>query len=146
MMTIPDDFQVLALLVSNALLVAAGALAILRFRRQCRRLEHFWNSPTGAAVADEGDTGGTHARHQMLTNLRLERQLASLRDELAAIAKARGDTPQSERTLPLDNAVRMAKNGASVDELTRSCGLNIGEAQLIRKMHGTAANAARASA
>jgi hypothetical protein len=30
----------------------------------------------------------------------------------------------------------MARHGASIDDLIRSCGLNIGEAQLMRKLHG----------
>jgi hypothetical protein len=34
--------------------------------------------------------------------------------------------------------MRMAKLGASIDDLTRNCGLNIGEAQLMQKLHGKA--------
>jgi len=42
------------------------------------------------------------------------------------------------REFPMEHAARLAKGGASVDELTRNCGLNIGEARLIRRLHGQA--------
>ena len=47
--------------------------------------------------------------------------------------------------LPIDNAIRMAKQGASVADLTRSCGLNLGEAELMKKLHGRNRRAAAAS-
>jgi hypothetical protein len=40
------------------------------------------------------------------------------------------------RELPMEHAARMAKGGASIDELTKNCGLTIGEARLVRRMHG----------
>ena len=40
-------------IMANALLLAASALAILRFSSQYHKLRDFWDSPTGAAVADE---------------------------------------------------------------------------------------------
>jgi hypothetical protein len=42
------------------------------------------------------------------------------------------------KVVPLENALRMAKNGASIEDLTRNCGLNIGEARLMQKLHGKA--------
>jgi hypothetical protein len=42
------------------------------------------------------------------------------------------------REFPMEHAARLAKSGASVDELTRNCGLNIGEARLVRRLHGQA--------
>ena len=44
-------------------------------------------------------------------------------------------------SLPIENAVRMARHGASIDELVRNCGLNIGEARLMQKLHSKAAAA-----
>ena len=108
-----------------------------------------WEQDSGEIALYEADAEEPAAegeRKQMLNMLRIEKQLLSLRSEIAAHAQARSETPTSERVLPLDNAVRMARNGASVDDLTRSCGLNVGEAQLIRTMHAHAANAEHASA
>ena len=52
MMNINDSYVIYLLLASNALLVTAASIAVIRFGQQFRRLEQFWNSPTGAAIAD----------------------------------------------------------------------------------------------
>jgi len=142
-MNILDNNALYLLLASNAMLVAAAAIAVIRFRRQCLRLQHFWNSPTGAAVADKSSE---QERQQLLVNMRLDRRLSDLQKKLQTIsASDSGKSTPSERRLPIDNAIRMAKSGASVDELTRNCGLNIGEAQLMRRMHAKAMSSADAT-
>ena len=72
----------------------------------------------------------------------LERRVAELQSVVRTLAKNKPSVPEAvESSLPIENAVRMAKHGASIDDLIRNCGLNIGEAQLMRKLHGKAANA-----
>lgn len=39
--------------------------------------------------------------------------------------------------LPVEYAVRMARAGASVEDLVQSCGLNVGEAQLLLRLHAS---------
>jgi Protein of unknown function (DUF2802) len=39
-------------------------------------------------------------------------------------------------------AIRLARGGASRDELMASCGLSLGEAELVRRLHGAARSAA----
>lgn len=141
-----QGLYIYVLLAANTLVLTGGLLLILRLRRLCKLHEKSLECPPGIALADADEPAADSGQKQMLALMRMEKQLLTLRAELAAHASARDDVSTSERVLPLDNAVRMARNGASVDDLTRSCGLNIGEAQLIRKMHGSAANAARASA
>ncbi|MDH3747793.1 MAG: DUF2802 domain-containing protein [Gammaproteobacteria bacterium] len=141
-MNILESYALYLLIVSNALLAAAAAIAVIRFRRQCLRLEHFWNSPTGAALADKASE---QERQQLLVNKRLDRRLSDVQKKLRTItATERNSSAPSERQLPIDNAIRMAKNGASVEELTRNCGLNIGEAQLMLKMHAKTLSAVNA--
>lgn len=132
------------LLAANTLVLTGGLLLVLRLRQLCDLHEKSLDCPPAIALAEHDDASDGDARKQMSALLRVEKQLLTLRAELDAHAKTRGEAPATERTLPLDNAVRMAKNGATVDDLTRSCGLNIGEAQLIRTMHGSAAGVARA--
>lgn len=138
-MNLPEIYYLYTLLTATAVLLAVAIIAISRFGRQCRRLEQFWNSPTGAAIAD---TSRPQDRQQLLINLRLERQLGQLQAKIDSLG---ADSPSSagnaKRQLPIDNAIRMAKNGASVDELTRSCGLNVGEARLMIRLHGKSASA-----
>ena len=133
-MTIPDIYYLYALLAATALALAAAVLAIAGFSRRCRRLEQFWSSPTGAALADRSSE---QERRQLLVGLRLERRITDLEKKIDRLATPdRKTAVQSSRDLPIDNAIRMARRGASVDDLTRSCGLNIGEARLMQRLHG----------
>lgn len=132
-MNIVESNIIYLLLASNALLVAAASIAVIRFRRQCLRLQHFWNSPTGANLAGRGTE---QERQAILVNMRLERKLSELQKCLQSLSQSdHARSAPIERILPIDNAVRMAKSGASVEDLTRSCGLNIGEATLMQKIH-----------
>lgn len=141
-----QGLYIYALLAANTLVLTGGLLLVLRLRRLCRLHQKSLECPPAMALADTDQPASDSEQKQMLALMRMEKQLLALRAELATHASARSEVATIERALPLDNAVRMAKNGASVDDLTRSCGLNIGEAQLIRKMHGSAANAERLSA
>lgn len=138
-MNIDESITIYLLLISNAALLSAAAIAIVRFRKQCERLERFWNSPTGAAIADQPSDLD---RALALNTLRLERRLVQLQDKVDSLAispeKSEPSPPQPHH-LPIDNAIRMAKGGASVEDLSRTCGLNIGEARLLKTMHGAAA-------
>ena len=133
-----DNYYAAIMLLANVLLLAIACWAILRFERRCRQIEAFWASPTGSAVADSADDLVT-------AQLRMTQQLDQRVGELQRTVKVmelkqneKADKPV-ERSLPIENAMRMAKQGASIEDLTRSCGLNIGEAQLMQKLHGRAA-------
>ncbi|MGI9271276.1 MAG: DUF2802 domain-containing protein [Woeseiaceae bacterium] len=122
------------LLFANATMLAAATIAIIRFRKQARRFEQFWDSPTGVSFAD---TQSLQSRAVPESNPELERRVAELQSVVKTLAKKAQDVREPETTsLPIENAVRMAKHGASIDDLIRNCGLNIGEAQLMRKLHG----------
>ena len=129
-----ESMSIYLLLASNAALTAAAALVILRFQKQRARLESFWRSPTGAALAGQQ---GEDIKRQLEDAALLDKRLTETQHAIQALA-ARESTsgPASERSLPIDNAVRMARQGATIADLTRSCGLNIGEARLMRKLHG----------
>lgn len=124
------------LMMSNALLLSVACVVLIRFERRARRLEKFWSSPTGAALADADEP---QASEQIVATKRLEKRMGELQRSVKVmeIEKHR-PRPTVERNLPIENAIRMSKLGASVEELTRSCGLNIGEASLMRKLHGKA--------
>jgi hypothetical protein len=127
-----DEFITLyVLLCSTGLLLAAASIAILRFQTKTLESKEFWNSPTGSAIQVD-DAHATRERNDYL-EIRLA-ALQKLVDELSASSNP-GRTSGSSHDLPFENAVRMAKQGATVEDLTRSCGLNVGEAQLIRRLH-----------
>jgi len=129
-----EPYYVFLLLTSNALLLAIAAIALSRFERRCKRIEEFWDSPTGTALADEGDD---ETREQMNATRRLEQRVGELQRAVKVMEiKAPREQPPVERNVPIENAVRMARLGASIEELTRNCGLNIGEARLMQKLHG----------
>lgn len=132
-MNISESHLLTLLLLANGLLLAIAAIAIARFCREFGRMRRFWSSPTGAAISDSAEQ---QERQQLLVNLRLERRLNHMQQKIEALGTAAPQaSAESQRLLPIDNAIRMAKSGASVEDLTKSCGLNIGEATLMRTMH-----------
>lgn len=134
MMDISTELTTNLLLFANAALLAGAAIALVRFRKQARRFEMFWDSPTGVSLAD---TQSINAQTAPAANPRLERRVTELQSVVRTLArKEQVDREVPETNLPIENAVRMAKHGASIDDLIRTCGLNIGEAQLMRKLHG----------
>lgn len=136
-MDISTELTTNLLLFANAALLAGAAIALVRFRKQARRFEMFWDSPTGVSLADTQSINAQTAPAAPATNPRLERRVTELQSVVRTLArKEQVDRELPETNLPIENAVRMAKHGASIDDLIRTCGLNIGEAQLMRKLHG----------
>jgi len=140
MNTVDELNLMYVLLLSNALLVAAAAIAILRFQKMIDRNREFWASPTGTSLAKtQPDAEPPRANPVAATdNGAIQGELAALQNVVARISdRQQRAVARPEHSVPMDNAVRMARQGASVEELTRNCGVSIGEAQLIRKMHGS---------
>lgn len=133
-----EAHYVYLLLGSNAIMLALACLSFARFENRCKEIEKFWASPTGTAL-DDDKTDETS--EQLQTLQRLDKRVGELLRalKLVEINKSKTQTPPVERQLPIENAVRMARLGASIDDLTKNCGLNFGEAQLMQKLHGQAA-------
>ncbi len=122
-------------IIANAVLLAAAALAVLRFTRQSRALLDFWQSPTGAAVSEESNPA-EHMQKLLRSVQTLEARVRELQEQVGEVAeRPEPETRGNVRPLPIDNAARLARTGASVEELTRTCGLNIGEARLLQQLH-----------
>lgn len=130
-MTTLDFYSFYALLVSNALLLGAAALVILKFQRKEKAAAQFWDSPTGSALQAQGE--------QDLINSETAERLAALQLAIERIEKANTSPAPPTEKLPFDNAVRMAQAGASLDDLVRTCGLSHGEARLFMRVHARAA-------
>jgi hypothetical protein len=156
MMT-PDSFILYLVIVSQSLLLGAACVALLRVQRRFGDVEDFWNSPTGAMLADAEQEAGEAAEEPaqpyimtvgteeaLIEKLKLDQRVNELQRKLNELVEQSSEQKslpaiEFERSLPIEHALRMAKNGASVDDLTRTCGLNIGEARLLKKLHGRAA-------
>lgn len=137
MMNISEFDFLYLLLGANALLLGLAAIVLGRLCSRWHRLERFWDSPTAAAIADDAARQGSEI---VLATERLEQRIEALSASIdAAAATGTKAAPASGRCLPLDSAQHMARNGASVEELTRTCGLNVGEAKLLLKLHGGSA-------
>ena len=137
-MNISDTTALYALITANAALLAAAAIAVIRIQRQMRRFEQFWNSPTGVSLATR-EPAREQPRPQ--ANRHLERRVTELQSVVRTLAKRQQPTVEPvDGRLPIENAVRMARHGATIDELVRNCGLNIGEARLMQKLHRRAEN------
>lgn len=132
-----EAHYVYLLLGSNAIMLALACMCFARFDNRCKQIEEFWASPTGTVVNESKDNG---AQEQIQSSERLEKRLAELHCAIKALetGKSKPQAPPEVRSLPIENAVRMARLGASIDDLTKNCGLNIGEARLMQKLHGQA--------
>lgn len=128
------------LLAANLLLLLVVFTALLRIDARCRRLEEF-----KLTVLEVPETTPAAIDSSAYVDIlrRLEQRFARVQ---RSVESATADTVAEPRpltqSLPIENAVRMAKQGASVEDLTRNCGLNIGEARLMQKLHGRAQMAA----
>ncbi len=135
-MMINDTFILSFLLAVNVLLLLVTFTALQRIDARCRRLEEFKLS---VLAKPEAVPTAADSPEQLVLMDRLEQMQRSIM--LLAVKAPEKRLPEV-RSLPIENAVRMAKKGATIDDLTRTCGLNIGEARLMKKMHGNAQLAA----
>lgn len=137
MSTNAQNFYFYMMLAANAALVFFTCLALLRFERRWWRIESIWNS---AAELAQTEQNGDEITAQLQASQRLEQRIVELQRIVKVLeTHAPLAPPAVERTVPIENAVRMARLGASVDDLTRNCGLNSGEAHLLRKLHSKTA-------
>jgi len=131
-MNITESLPLYLLLTSNAILVAAATLAILKFQRLLKSSSEFWDSPNGTALQAQNDQG--------LINQVNDERLASLQETVDNIERNDMVRPLAPvEKLPFDNAVRMAEAGASLDDLVRTCGLSKVEARLFMRIHAKSA-------
>jgi hypothetical protein len=122
-MMIIDGAGATVLVLSTTLLLGAASLAILRFHRLLQT--HLKSSGAAEKAAPTAD------------------EVEPLKQRISALQKAVDDLTRKEEMpqqagrhdMPIENAVRMAKCGAGIDELTRSCGLKRGEAELLLRLH-----------
>ena len=144
MMITLEAHYIYLLIVSNAVMLALACFCFTRFDKRCRQIEAFWVSPTGTSISDDNQDD---PYEQMRLTQSLEKRVGELQRTVKVMAIKKPDStlpPRTpiERNIPIENAVRMARLGASIDDLAKSCGLNIGEARLMQKLHGTAQIAA----
>lgn len=137
MMDIDTNWIYYLLLASNALLGGSAALAILRAQRLARRQESFWQSPTGAALTMQPG-------HEELLKA-IDRRIQVLADKLESSPAKTGTDAAPASGMPIENAVRMARHGATMDDLARTCGLSESEARLLMRVHGRQPQIAKAS-
>lgn len=127
-MTIDTTYTMYGLLISNALLLAAATIAVLRLQRMRDQYDAFWSSPTGKQLSERNEENGIS--HQV------EERIQSLQETVNDLVRTGAATQiQLRENLPIENAVRMAKHGASIDDLTRNCGLSASEAKLLMRVH-----------
>lgn len=139
---INETYLLYGLLAANAAMLLIAWVALLQINARCRRLEEF-KLHAASALPAASPTTNTNASDDEKSFEKLERRLELMRQSILMLT---AKTPEKRlpevRSLPIENAVRMAKKGATIDELTRNCGLNIGEAQLMKKLHSNAKSAA----
>lgn len=130
-MDIIQTYPLYALIACNAALATGVAIALLRFQRLIKENREFWESPTAMSMRESNDPDTVLAGF-------LERRLAIMHQRLNELSEkldAGTAAPQPSVELPFAYAKRMAKNGASIDDLVDACGLKRDEATLMRRLH-----------
>lgn len=139
-MTILSNYSHYLLLAVNAITLCAAAIAIARFERRIRANQEFWNSPTGSVLLEVDDAVEPRpaANSEAVLSGFLERRLAIMHQRLNEVdMKLEEIVPTQPAGTPFSHAARMARNGATVDDLVRTCGLSAQEARLVRKLHSS---------
>lgn len=132
-MMITGSIFLYMLLASNIAVLAIACVLLTRLELRWKRIGESWDSSNDV---ESKAIEQTEHWERLEATKKLERRLTELRQAVKVIQiQAPAQSPQTERKLPLENAVRMARHGASVDDLTRNCGLSIGEARLMQKLH-----------
>ncbi len=122
-----------ALLAANLLLLGAAAIELLRVRRIIAR--HRRPAPEAAA----GAPTRTAADDARLLGA-LDERIRELRQVAGELARPEQPPAPAERPdTAFDDAVRLARRGAPAAELSRSCGLNRGEAELMQRLYASQA-------
>ena len=134
-MTIVESYSLYLLMICNGVLAGAAAVAILRFQNMMKNQKSFWASPTGAAMSSQTDSD------EFLQAV--ERRFSKFEEGLGNLSREDKTKAAGPRSVPHENAVRMAKHGATVDDLTRTCGLSDIEARLVMRVHGSSSTSAR---
>jgi hypothetical protein len=120
-----------ALLLSNVFLLGAAALALVQVRRELRDSRRFWQGPTAASM--QGEAYDDRGLRRMIDDriAKLAANIERTQRPPAAVEQA----PVRAAPVSFEHATRMARQGASIDDLVLGCGLNKGEAQLLLRMH-----------
>jgi len=137
MMTIVESYSLYLLMICNGVLAGAAAVAILRFQNMMKNQKSFWASPTGAAMSSQPSQTDSDEFLQAV-----ERRFSKFEEGLGNLSRADNGKATGPRSIPHENAVRMAKHGATVDDLTRTCGLSDIEARLVMRVHGNSGTSA----
>lgn len=136
-MTIDNTLSFYLLLACNGILVAAASMAILRFQKIMRDQKAYWDSPTGMASLAQTDN------EALLDGI--EQRFAGLLEGSRSLPASKSPDASNHKVIPFENAVRMARHGASLDDLTRTCGLSETEARLLMRVHANAPQATAAN-
>ncbi len=129
MMETLSTFTLYGLLIANVVFLFVASKALFRFQYLIRRNRSFWEGRTGANPQ-------SRINPDTVLSGFLERRLAMLQERVEELARRPVSAPAAQPgELPFEHAARMARFGATAEELTRTCGLNEAEAKLICRVH-----------
>lgn len=117
--------------LSLGLLLAASVAAYLGFKRLAGRLQQ-----QDDQQLERLQTLKTDLLAYQQGSIRMGEELVALRDQLKRLEDKQMRLEQQDpQSLPYNQAARLVGLGASVEDLTQSCGLSKAEAELVAKLH-----------
>jgi hypothetical protein len=123
------DVSLYLLPIANAVLLGASALVLVSIRSALRERAPSANLSSASILAAELPKLSRNSQLMALRLNDLQKKIEGLSNLERLLAEP------IARSLPMERATILARNGASEDELARTCGLSIGEARLMRRLH-----------
>jgi hypothetical protein len=124
----------------DLLLAGCGTLMVFVFALAALSFDS-WRRATRSQSLHLATQSQTLAQQLSALDARVNATATAIRrlDERIERHKQPGTTPLAAAPAPgYQIAIRLARSGASREELTTSCGLSPGEADLVRRLHGAA--------
>lgn len=121
-------------IIGTGAMIAAAVLCAAMRREQNEFAQNLLDASTDEELHERFDDRELRRMFDRRLTILEERLVQILRESQKPAALP---VPPLKNELPVEYAVRMARSGASVDDLVRGCGLNIGEAQLILRLHAS---------
>jgi hypothetical protein len=135
MMTNLELLMLYGLQLLITVLLAACTWHCIRLRLEVAQQGAATQRPPPATVEQFDDRELRRMFDRRLTILE-ERLLHTVRQQQKPVPLSpQAPVPPLKNELPVEYAVRMARSGAGVNDLVQGCGLNIGEAQLLLRLH-----------
>lgn len=146
MMQLINNFAIYALIIVNTFLLFRATVMLRETQSIILQDARKENPSPVKAVISEGASIRNQAKSYAAMSQLLDSRLNKMQLQIQQVLNKKTTTAAAPRPaqMPIEHAMRLARHGASAEDLSRTCGLNKEEAKLMHRLH--ASSIARAAA